>query len=125
MHRETVLIGHSLNNDLHCLRLVHPYIVDSAMLFPLGRGPPALPSLKDLAWKHLHRRVQETKGGTASGHDPKEDAVAALDLVKCAYRKTGGKPWLGPFYCCDTQGGKAKLSRRSSWWYNDHVRAPP
>ena len=74
----TILVGHSLNSDLNALKLTHPFLVDTGILFPHPRGAPYKQSLKWLAQKYLHREVQ--KGG--KGHDSVEDACTCLDLVK-------------------------------------------
>lgn len=75
-----ILIGHSLNADLDVLKISHPFIIDTSILYQHPRGPPLKPSLKWLAQKHLHREIQ--KGHGISGHDSVEDAQACLDLVK-------------------------------------------
>lgn len=85
----TILIGHSLSSDLNALKLTHPYIVDTALLFPHPRGPPLKSSLKWLAQKYLSREIQKGHGQT--GHDSVEDARACLDLVKQKCEK--GKAW--------------------------------
>ncbi|KAI0388326.1 hypothetical protein F5Y17DRAFT_453279 [Xylariaceae sp. FL0594] len=82
-----ILIGHSLESDLKALRLTHPYIVDTALLFPHSRGPPLKNSLKFLAQRFLKRDIQSRSGG----HDSIEDALACLDLVKQKCEK--GKVW--------------------------------
>ncbi|KAH9873862.1 hypothetical protein IAQ61_004489 [Plenodomus lingam] len=74
----TILVGHSLNSDLTAMKLTHPFLVDTGILYPHPRGPPYKQSLKWLAQKYLKREVQ--KG--ASGHDSVEDARTCLDLVK-------------------------------------------
>lgn len=74
----TILVGHSLNSDLNALKLTHPFIVDTGILYPHPRGPPYKQSLKWLAQKYLKREVQ--KG--SQGHDSVEDARTCLDLVK-------------------------------------------
>ncbi len=74
----TILVGHSLNSDLNAIKLTHPFLVDTGILFPHPRGPPYKQSLKWLAQKYLHREVQ--KG--AKGHNSVEDARTCLDLVK-------------------------------------------
>ena len=76
----TVLIGHSLDSDLKSLKMTHPFIVDTSVLFPHPRGPPLKSSLKWLAQKYLSREIQ--KGHGTRGHDSIEDARACLDLVK-------------------------------------------
>ena len=75
-----ILIGHSLNSDLMALKLTHPFIIDTSILYPHPRGPPMKSSLKWLAKKYLEREIQ--KGHGNKGHDSIEDARACLDLVK-------------------------------------------
>ncbi|KAL9064855.1 MAG: hypothetical protein Q9161_008597 [Pseudevernia consocians] len=75
-----ILIGHSLNSDLTALKLTHPFIIDTSVLYPHPRGPPMKSSLKWLAQKYLGREIQ--KGHGTQGHDSIEDARACLDLVK-------------------------------------------
>ena len=75
-----ILIGHSLNADLMALKLTHPFVVDTSILYPHPRGPPMKSSLKWLAQKYLGREIQ--KGHGTQGHDSIEDARACLDLVK-------------------------------------------
>lgn len=75
-----ILIGHSLNADLAALRLTHPSIIDTSIIYPHPRGPPLKSSLKWLAQKYLNREIQ--KGHGSSGHDSVEDAKVCLDLVK-------------------------------------------
>ncbi|EFQ89963.1 hypothetical protein PTNB73_05592 [Pyrenophora teres f. teres] len=74
----TILVGHSLNSDLNALKLTHPFLIDTGILYPHPRGPPYKQSLKWLAQKYLKREVQ--KG--SAGHDSVEDARTCLDLVK-------------------------------------------
>ncbi|KAH7123901.1 hypothetical protein B0J11DRAFT_324917 [Dendryphion nanum] len=74
----TILVGHSLNSDLNALKLTHPFLVDSALLYPHPRGPPYKQALRWLCQKYLSRQIQ--KG--SNGHDSVEDARACLDLVK-------------------------------------------
>ncbi|KAL2153955.1 hypothetical protein VTH82DRAFT_2631 [Thermothelomyces myriococcoides] len=90
LHARTILVGHSLESDLKAIRLAHPFIVDTSILFPHPRGPPLKSSLKYLALKYLNREVQKG-GGTTHGHDSIEDAKTCLDLVKKKCEK--GKEW--------------------------------
>jgi len=89
LHPHTILVGHSLESDTKAIKLSHPFIVDTSLLYPHPRGPPLKQSLKFLAQKYLNREVQ--KGGTL-GHDSIEDAKTCLDLVsqKCAKGKLWG-----------------------------------
>ncbi|KAK3986927.1 RNA exonuclease 1 [Cladorrhinum sp. PSN332] len=90
LHSRTILVGHSLDSDLKALRLAHPFIADTSILFPHPRGPPLKSSLKYLAQKHLNREVQKG-GGTLQGHDSVEDARTCLDLIRKKCEK--GKQW--------------------------------
>lgn len=85
--KPAILVGHSLNADLAALRLTHPRIVDTALLYPHPRGPPLKSSLKWLAQKYLARGIQ----AGAAGHDSIEDARAALDLARLKARR--GPSW--------------------------------
>ncbi|KAK4993728.1 hypothetical protein LTR66_005953 [Elasticomyces elasticus] len=89
LDEKSILIGHSLDSDLRALQLTHPFIIDTALLFPHPRGPPLKSSLKWLAQKYLQREIQ--KGHGSKGHDSIEDARACLDLVKQKCEK--GKAW--------------------------------
>ncbi|KHJ36474.1 putative rna exonuclease 3 [Erysiphe necator] len=86
----TPLIGHGLENDLNAMRIIHPTIIDTAFLFPHKLGLPYRNSLKLLARKYLNRNIQdagnnnsgEESSNSLAGHDSKEDAFAAGELVK-------------------------------------------
>ncbi|KAJ5592003.1 uncharacterized protein N7459_002372 [Penicillium hispanicum] len=83
----TILVGHSLNSDLSALKMTHPFIVDTSMIYPHARGPPLRNSLKFLSTKYLSKEIQKS----SHGHDSVEDAVAVLDLVKQKCEK--GERW--------------------------------
>ncbi|KAI0175585.1 hypothetical protein GGR52DRAFT_537313 [Hypoxylon sp. FL1284] len=89
LHPRTILVGHSLDSDMKALQLTHPFIVDTALLYPHNRGPPLKNSLKFLAQRFLKREIQKGLGG----HDSVEDARTCLDLVKQKCEK--GKAWGG------------------------------
>ncbi|XP_023213888.1 putative exonuclease GOR, partial [Centruroides sculpturatus] len=46
INKDTIIIGHGLENDLKALRLIHEKIVDTSIIFPDRRGFPYRPSLK-------------------------------------------------------------------------------
>jgi len=85
----SILLGHSLNSDLAALKIAHPFIIDTSVLYPHPRGPPLKSSLKYLSQKYLGREIQKHHG--AAGHDSIEDATACLDLVKQKCEK--GPKW--------------------------------
>ncbi|OAA33436.1 Ribonuclease H-like protein [Moelleriella libera RCEF 2490] len=75
----TPLIGHGLENDLNAVRVVHPVLIDTAILYPHRRGLPSRNSLKYLMSTKLQKEIQKE---TALGHDSAEDARAAGELVR-------------------------------------------
>ena len=84
---ETPLLGHALENDVNALRMIHPCIVDSALLYPHKAGLPYRKGLKALMASELQRSIQtadvKTSGGADSGgHDSREDANAAGELIR-------------------------------------------
>ncbi|KAL5335728.1 hypothetical protein BJX70DRAFT_410263 [Aspergillus crustosus] len=84
----TPLIGHAIDNDLNACRIIHPTIIDTAILYPHpGGGLPYRMSLRALARRHLDREIQVS----GRGHDSLEDAVATGDLV----RVKAGEVWRG------------------------------
>ena len=93
LNPRTILIGHSLNSDLNAIKITHPFILDTAILYPHPRGPPLKSSLKFLAQRYLNREIQKGGGSTGpgAGHDSIEDARTCLDLVKQKCEK--GPSW--------------------------------
>lgn len=79
---QTPLIGHGLENDLNAIRIIHPVLIDTALLFPHKAGLPFRNALKALMAQHLNRQIQVVVDGKMEGHDSKEDANAAGDLVR-------------------------------------------
>ena len=75
----TILLGHSLEQDLCALKLAHPRCIDTALLYHHPRGRPLKPGLAWLTKKWCGREIQ-TRG--EGGHDPEEDARACLALLK-------------------------------------------
>ncbi|KAI9280198.1 ribonuclease H-like domain-containing protein [Umbelopsis sp. AD052] len=83
LDENTMLLGHSLDNDLSSLRIRHPFIIDTAVTFPHPSGPPLKASLKWLTNKWLSKDIQNA----STGHHPVEDAQACLDLVEKKLRQ--------------------------------------
>ena len=79
---QTPIIGHGLENDLNATRIIHPTVIDTALLFPHKAGLPYRNGLKMLMHTHLNRHIQVVVDGKMEGHDSKEDANAAGDLVR-------------------------------------------
>ncbi|XP_041640211.1 RNA exonuclease 5-like [Cheilinus undulatus] len=80
---DAVLVGHSLNNDLMALKLIHPHVIDTSLLYRREFGQKF--KLKVLAEAVLKRQIQTEE---KTGHNPVEDAVAALELAQY-FIKTG------------------------------------
>jgi RNA exonuclease 1 len=78
----TPLIGHGLENDLNSVRIVHPTIIDTVLLYPHKAGLPYRHGLKMLMDVHLNRKIQQETGPKMLGHDSAEDARAAGELVR-------------------------------------------
>lgn len=77
--QETLLIGHSLENDLKTLRLIHRFgCIDTSILYPHAKGFPYRNKLKYLSNEYLKSKIQQNQ---AKGHDSVEDAVCAMKLV--------------------------------------------
>ena len=77
--RSTPVLGHALENDLNTIRLIHPTIIDTVLLYPTRNGLPFRHGLRTLAKWHLDQDIQ-TAG--AAGHDSYEDARTTGELVR-------------------------------------------
>lgn len=74
---KTILIGHGLDSDMEALKMFHKRFIDTAQLFPHKKGLPFKKALKTLMKEKLQINIQDEVS-----HDSKEDACAALKLVK-------------------------------------------
>lgn len=81
---QTILIGHSLENDLKALKLMHTRVIDTALLYPHTRGDTFKNSLKFLAETWLGENIQN--GEEMIGHDPTQDAETAMKLAFLKFR---------------------------------------
>ncbi|KAL8110375.1 hypothetical protein AgCh_026189 [Apium graveolens] len=77
VHAETILVGHSLENDLLALKISHRLVIDTSVLYKHSRGGTYKLSLRMLTRKYLDREIQESR----NGHDSIEDAKATLELA--------------------------------------------
>ncbi|KAK8510568.1 hypothetical protein V6N13_110077 [Hibiscus sabdariffa] len=75
--KDTVLVGHSLENDLLALKISHDLIIDTSVLYKHPRGGSYKSALRVLAKRFLSREIQQS----GTGHDSIEDAKAAMDLA--------------------------------------------
>ncbi|XP_063770168.1 RNA exonuclease 1 homolog isoform X2 [Pseudophryne corroboree] len=74
---DTILIGHSLENDLTALKLIHDTVVDTSIVFPHRLGLPNKRALRNLMADYLLRIIQDN----VAGHDSSEDAAACMELM--------------------------------------------
>uniref|UniRef100_A0A7S0DNZ0 Exonuclease domain-containing protein n=1 Tax=Amorphochlora amoebiformis TaxID=1561963 RepID=A0A7S0DNZ0_9EUKA len=78
-----ILVGHSLENDLNVLKVIHDRVIDTSVLYPHPRGGRYKLALRSIAERYLNRRIQEGRDGKEnSGHDSAEDAIASLELAQ-------------------------------------------
>ncbi|KAE8990420.1 hypothetical protein PF011_g18367 [Phytophthora fragariae] len=75
---EAILVGHSIENDLLALRVLHRRVIDTSCMYPHPKGPPFRSALRFLTSQFLNRAIQT---GT-DGHCSVEDAVATLHLAQ-------------------------------------------
>ncbi|GFR10082.1 RNA exonuclease 5 [Trichonephila clavata] len=74
---DAILCGQSLNCDLHALRMIHPYVIDTSIIFNESGIRSRKVSLKNLVKIHLKESIQNGW----DGHNPVEDSIAAMKLV--------------------------------------------
>lgn len=78
IHKDTVLVGHSLESDLKATKLIHSKVVDTSVVFPHRLGAPYKRALRNLMADHLKKIIQDS----VDGHDSFEDAKACLELMR-------------------------------------------
>ncbi|XP_033211779.1 uncharacterized protein LOC117169484 isoform X2 [Belonocnema kinseyi] len=75
---DAILVGQSLHFDLHALKMMHPYIIDTGVIFNISGVRSRKTKLQTLSREFLSERIQEGK----QGHDSIEDAAASLKLTQ-------------------------------------------
>eukprot|EP00947_MAST-08B_sp_MAST-8B-sp1_P001577 g1577.t1 len=93
IHADAILVGHSLENDLHATKIIHRRVVDTAELSTSPKWPMRRLSLKVLVRTLFGRAIQND---AAAGHDSAEDARAALSVARFAVEH--GKDSLRPAF---------------------------
>ncbi|XP_065916815.1 uncharacterized protein [Dysidea avara] len=79
---DAILVGQSLENDLHSLKLYHPHVIDTALLFT-NNNSRHKPKLKLLAQRLLKATIQKY----GEGHSSIEDALTCMKLVQLKLQK--------------------------------------
>ncbi|XP_072798804.1 RNA exonuclease 5 isoform X3 [Vicugna pacos] len=72
-----ILVGHSLDLDLRALKMIHPYVIDTSLLYVREQGRRF--KLKFLAKAILGKDIQCSD---RLGHDATEDARTTLELAR-------------------------------------------
>ncbi|ORY03621.1 ribonuclease H-like protein [Basidiobolus meristosporus CBS 931.73] len=83
LHKDTIVVGQSLENDFKVMRIIHNKVVDTAALFPHPNGLPYRYSLKHLSAKYMKVFIQDSE----DGHDSYEDSKACMDLLALKIQK--------------------------------------
>ncbi|XP_075226129.1 RNA exonuclease 5 isoform X2 [Lycorma delicatula] len=74
---DVILVGQSLNFDLHALKIMHPYVIDTSVIYNISGIRPRKAKLSILAERFLGEQIQ-----TGHGHDSVEDSSSSLKLVQ-------------------------------------------
>ena len=78
--RSTIIIGHSLENDLRALKLIHYRCIDTAILYMEKKRKPSLAMIYQ---KFIGKPFRQSM----DGHDSAEDARAAAELAQFAIKE--------------------------------------
>jgi RNA exonuclease 1 len=70
-----ILVGQSLNSDLLALQMMHPYVIDTSVIFNVTGVRRRKTKLSVLTSTFLGEEIQQ---GGKKGHNPIEDAQAAM-----------------------------------------------
>ncbi|XP_023946138.2 RNA exonuclease 5 [Bicyclus anynana] len=81
---DAILVGQSLQSDLHALKMMHPYVIDTSTIYNVTGERSRKPKLKVLAKEFLNQDIQNSK----SGHCSVEDSLASLKLVQLKLSKS-------------------------------------
>lgn len=77
LNKDSILIGHGLENDLVGLHMLHDNLVDTSILYRHEKGYPYRHSLKTLAEKYLMKTIHSN----TVDHDSVEDARISVALM--------------------------------------------
>ncbi|XP_032684423.1 RNA exonuclease 5 [Odontomachus brunneus] len=103
---DAILVGQSLNSDLHTLKMMHPYIIDTSVIFNVTGDRYRKTKLQILAQQFLGETIQANK----AGHCSTEDSKASMKLVQLKLENSvnyGDAVLLGD---CDIEVLKMKAS---------------
>jgi len=75
---DAIIVGQSVNCDLKTMKMFHPYIIDTSFIYNLTGIGHCKTRLKILTHTFCKRVIQNAG---KDGHNPVEDALAAMELV--------------------------------------------
>lgn len=75
---DAILVGQSLHSDLMAMRMMHPYVIDTSVIFNISGDRRRKSKLQTLSAEFLGESIQKNP----LGHDSIEDCSASLKLTK-------------------------------------------
>jgi RNA exonuclease 1 len=81
---DAILVGQSLNSDLDALKMMHPYIIDTSIIFNITGQRMYKTKLKVLVELFLNEHIQNNR----KGHCSIEDSKSSIKLVKLKLAKS-------------------------------------
>lgn len=81
---DAILVGQSLQSDLMAMRMMHPYVIDTSIIFNISGDRKRKSKLQTLASEFLGEKIQKNP----LGHDSIEDCSASLKLTKLKLEKS-------------------------------------
>ncbi|KAL4239595.1 exonuclease [Mactra antiquata] len=82
---DAILVGHSICSDLASMKLFHPYVIDTSVIYNLSGKRRIKTGLKRLTSMFLKRDIQDD---ILSGHSSVEDAQATMELALLKLRNS-------------------------------------
>ncbi|KAG5674860.1 hypothetical protein PVAND_004805 [Polypedilum vanderplanki] len=80
---DAILVGQSLNCDLNAMKLMHPYVIDTSVIYNLSGNRNVKTKLQTLARHFLDIDIQNDE----MGHSSVEDSITCLKLAKLKLSK--------------------------------------
>lgn len=80
---DAILVGQSLNCDLVAMKMMHPYIIDTSVIYNVSGDRRTKSKLQTLSMEFLGEAIQMNR----LGHDSIEDCSASLKLTKLKLSK--------------------------------------
>lgn len=75
---DAILVGQSLSNDLHALKMMHPYVIDTSVIYNISGDRTRKTKLQTLAREFLDEKIQ----ASTHGHSSTEDSLACMKLAQ-------------------------------------------